>query len=48
MADFDPLHPVFHDPEVESFTLEDHLDKDILKALAGWATIGEPVKEETE
>lgn len=43
MADFDPLHPVFHDPTIETFTVEDHLDRDTIKALAGYSTIGSPL-----
>lgn len=48
MADFDPLHPVFHDPQIESFTVGDHLDKETLKALAGYSTIGSPLHLVTE
>jgi hypothetical protein len=43
VADFDPLHPVFHDPNIEDFTVEDHLDRDTIKALAGYSTIGSPL-----
>lgn len=48
MADFDPLHPVFHDPELETFTVGDHLEDRDIKALLEFAkhgTIGEPENE---